>query len=59
MPGSFAFREGSRGENALFASFGDTANDPLNRSRNPPFRNSFASSISVIPARASSRGSRP
>ena len=56
--GSVAFRNGMRGENAGSASFGFTANDALKRGQNAA-RNALAASISVIPAFASSCGSRP
>ena len=58
MSGGFAFIDGTRGENALFGSFGSTPNTALNRGQNP-VRNSFAASIFVVPARASSCGNRP
>ena len=50
---SFAFSDGNRGENALSGSFGSTANEALKRGQKA-FRNSFAASIPVIPAFASS-----
>ena len=55
--GSVAYRRKvSRGK--LLSFLASTANAALNRGQ-MPFRNSLASSMSVIPARASSCGNRP